>query len=202
MRITKIFTVESSHIVRNCTSERCSHSVHGHSYKIECEFESETLDNAQMVIDFGLMKGSTKAWIDSMDHCHIICSKDSDEYREFFKKCNDRWIEVPFNPSAEMLSVWILAQLNEMLRRTIFANGEKGPWIKSVTVWETATGRATAECQDLSNIWRDNWFKEITYSEGVEKDWPQELRQFVLQQRFGEAGACFRNPAIKQQITL
>ena len=94
-------------MVRNCTSKRCSHSVHGHSYKIEVEFEATRLDNAQMVMDFGLMKGSIKELIDSMDHCHIIADTESEEYINFFKAHNDRYIITPFNPSAEMLSVFI-----------------------------------------------------------------------------------------------
>ena len=76
MVIRKEFRVESAHIVRNCTSERCSHSIHGHSAVIELFFESDQLDNAQMVMDFGLMKASIKQFIDSMDHCYLLCDKD------------------------------------------------------------------------------------------------------------------------------
>ena len=65
MIITKLFNVESAHIVRNCTSHRCSHSIHGHSAKIELSLESNQLDNAGMVYDFGLMKGTIKELIDS-----------------------------------------------------------------------------------------------------------------------------------------
>ena len=39
MRIRKEFRVESAHIVRNCTSHRCSHSIHGHSAVIELIFD-------------------------------------------------------------------------------------------------------------------------------------------------------------------
>ena len=66
MRIRKEFRVESAHIVRNCTSHRCSHSIHGHSAVIELIFEGDRLDNAGMLYDFGLMKGSIKEFIDSM----------------------------------------------------------------------------------------------------------------------------------------
>ena len=48
MIIRKRFRVESSHVVRNCTSERCSHSHHGHSAVIDVFFEGRQLDNAQM----------------------------------------------------------------------------------------------------------------------------------------------------------
>ena len=99
MKIRKEFRVESAHIVRNCTSHRCSHSIHGHSAKIEVMLEGNKLDNAGMLYDFGLMKGTVKEFIDSMDHCYILCSEDSNEFKDFIKKTCDRWIEVPFNPS-------------------------------------------------------------------------------------------------------
>ena len=62
MKIRKEFRVESAHIVRNCTSHRCSHSIHGHSAVVEVFLESTLLDNAGMVYDFGLMKGSEESF--------------------------------------------------------------------------------------------------------------------------------------------
>ena len=56
MIIRKLFKFENVHIVRGCSTVRCRSSLHGHSYKIELLFESNFLDNAQMVYDFGLMK--------------------------------------------------------------------------------------------------------------------------------------------------
>ena len=55
MIIRKLFKFEGSHIVRNCTSDRCSHSLHGHSYKVELFLTADHLDNAGMVVDFGLL---------------------------------------------------------------------------------------------------------------------------------------------------
>ena len=108
MVIRKEFRVESSHIVRNASSFMCSHSTHGHSAVIEVMLEGSKLDNAGMLYDFGLMKSTIKQFIDSSDHCHLIWSKDEPEYKEFFKKTNDRWIELPFNPSAENLSMYYM----------------------------------------------------------------------------------------------
>ena len=55
MRIRKLFKFENAHIVRNCSSERCKHSIHGHSYQIELILEATRLDHGQMVYDFGLL---------------------------------------------------------------------------------------------------------------------------------------------------
>ena len=100
MRIYKTYEVESAHIVRNCTSERCSHSIHGHSAKIEVCLESKGLDNAQMVYDFGLMKNSIKELIDSMDHSYLLCNKDNPEFQKFVHKYSDRVITFNFNTTA------------------------------------------------------------------------------------------------------
>ncbi|MEE8588108.1 MAG: 6-carboxytetrahydropterin synthase, partial [Sulfurimonadaceae bacterium] len=60
MIIRKQFKFENAHIVRGCSSQRCRASLHGHSYIIEILFESNFLDNGQMVYDFGLMKQNMK----------------------------------------------------------------------------------------------------------------------------------------------
>ena len=66
MIIRKLFKFENAHIVRKCTSTRCSESIHGHSYKVEVLTKSNFLDNGQMVYDFGLMKGYIKDLIDNI----------------------------------------------------------------------------------------------------------------------------------------
>lgn len=199
MEITKIFKFEGSHVVRNCSSHRCSHSVHGHSYVVELTFEARHLDNAQMAYDFGLMKGTIKEFIDSLDHCHVICSADSEEYVKFFQAHNDRWIMVPFNPSAEMLSIFIMRWVQLILEQTITNNGEdKNLKIKNVTVWETATGRAKCDEEDVNTIWTDFWIPTICFSTGVTKDWSKDLKTIV----FGDGTKKISNPKVKQQIIL
>lgn len=199
MEITKIFKFEGSHVVRNCSSHRCSHSVHGHSYQVELTFEARHLDNAQMAYDFGLMKGTIKEFIDSLDHCHVICSNDSEEYVKFFQAHNDRWVMVPFNPSAEMLSIFIMRWVQIILEQTVTNNGEdKSLKIKNVTVWETATGRAKCDEQDINTIWTDLWIPLICFSNGVTKDWGKDLKTIV----FGDGTKKITNPKVKQQIVL
>lgn len=71
MLIRKLFKFENAHIVRNCTSDRCKRSIHGHSYKVELLLKASKLDHGQMVYDFGLLKGVIKDLYDSFDHA--IC---------------------------------------------------------------------------------------------------------------------------------
>lgn len=195
MVIRKEFRVESAHIVRNCTSERCSHSIHGHSAVIELFFESDQLDNAQMVMDFGLMKTSIKQFIDSMDHCYLLCDKDKPEFKEFITKECDRYIVMPFNPSAEMLSLYIFKNVSNILELTNLANGEHNVKLKAVRYSETVTGYAECNENDLKNIWKPE-YDNVRYSEGVRRDWSTELTQALL------FDVRIQNPVIPQQINL
>ena len=195
MVIRKEFRVESAHIVRNCTSERCSHSIHGHSAVIELFFESDQLDNAQMVMDFGLMKTSIKQFIDSMDHCYLLCDKDKPEFKEFITKECDRYIMMPFNPSAEMLSLYIFKNVSNILELMNLANGEQNVKLKAVRYHETVTGYAECNEDDLKNIWKPE-YDNVRYSDGVLRDWSDELTQAM------QFDVRIQNPVIPQQIKL
>lgn len=196
MIITKLFSAESAHIVRNCTSHRCSHSIHGHSAKIELSLECNQLDNAGMVYDFGLMKGTIKELIDSMDHCYIICQYDDPEFIEFIQKNCDRWIMLPFNPSAELLSMFVHRFSQIITDNTNVNNGEGKVGVYSVKYWETATGSATSYQWDLDGLWNPLWETQIRFSDGVIKDWSKDLKDIIFN------GKTVTNPKIKQQIKI
>ena len=112
MLIRKLFKFENAHIVRDCSTQRCSENIHGHSYKVEVLLESNYLDNGQMVYDFGLTKLYIKELIDSFDHAITLWSKDDKVYRESMKKYSKRWVELPVSPSAEQFSRIIYLWLN------------------------------------------------------------------------------------------
>ena len=108
MIIRKQFKFEGAHLVRNCSSERCKKSIHGHSYIVEVFLESYYLDNGQMVVDFGLLKGTIKDFLDSFDHTYSIWDEEKDEFKGFMKSNSARWVEMPVSPSAEMYSLMFL----------------------------------------------------------------------------------------------
>ena len=142
MIIRKLFKFENAHIVRGCSSEKCRSSIHGHSYKIEILFESNFLDNGQMVYDFGLMKQNMKDLIESFDHAITLWSGDSKGYIEDMKKHSARWIELPVSPSAEQFSRVIFLMIDTLLALTCKINGEREVKLHSVIVHETDTGYA------------------------------------------------------------
>ena len=192
MLITKIFKVESSHRVVNCTSERCKYSLHGHSAVIEITLDCSKPDNGGMGYDFGLMKGSIKDFVDSMDHCNLFYKYDDQVYVDFIKKFNQRWISLPVTPSAEFLSAFIFKICDYILNNTVMLNGEGYVKVHSVKYHETSTGSATCFREDLDG-WANYNKNDIVFSEGVKKDWGDDLRSLW------ESGEIIKNPTTEQQ---
>jgi len=142
MIIRKLFKFENAHIVRGCSSVKCRSSIHGHSYKVELLFESNFLDNGQMVYDFGLMKQNMKDLVESFDHAITLWSGDDKRYIEDMKRHSDRWVMLPVSPSAEQFSRVIFVMVERLLNLTSTQNGERAVTLNSVIVHETETGYA------------------------------------------------------------
>jgi len=142
MIIRKLFKFENAHIVRDCSTLRCSQNIHGHSYKVEVLLESNYLDNGQMVYDFGLTKLYIKEFIDSFDHSITLWSKDNKEYINDMKKHSKRWIILPVSPSAEQFSRVFFVVIDKILNLSTMNNSEKEVKLHSIIVHETDTGYA------------------------------------------------------------
>jgi len=172
MIIRKQFKFENAHIVRGCSSTRCRASVHGHSYIIEILFESNFLDNGQMVYDFGLMKQNIKDLIDSFDHAVTIWSGDDTTYICDMKKHSQRWVELPVSPSAEQFSRVFFVLIDALMQLTRTINGEKEVQLHSVIVHETATGYAQGFREDAySKLMGEIALETIQFSDTVVADW-------------------------------
>ena len=172
MIIRKLFRFENAHIVRGCTSRRCSESIHGHSYVVELLFSSPHLDRGQMVYDFGLTKLTIKELIDSFDHAITLWSGDDPRYLEDMKRWSKRWVELPVSPSAEQYSRVIFLMVDRVLHNTVMVNDEKDVTIWSVIVHETATGYAQCMREDAYNPQMGAIaLEEICFSEAIKEEW-------------------------------
>ncbi len=172
MIIRKLFKFENAHIVRNCTTRRCSESIHGHSYKVELLFASDHLDRGQMVYDFGLTKRTIKELIDSFDHAITLWSGDDPEYLRDMKKWSRRWVELPVSPSAEQYSRVIFLIVERVLQNTVMLNEEKNVIIDGVIVHETETGYARCGYADAHNEQMGKIdLRDIRFSKGVREEW-------------------------------
>ncbi len=176
MIIRKLFKFENAHIVRNCSTQRCSQNLHGHSYIVEVLLESNYLDNGQMVYDFGLTKLYIKELIDSFDHAITIWNRDSIEYITDMKKHSLRWIELPVSPSAEQFSRVIYLIVERVLLCTGMVNGEKNVKVHSIIVHETQTGYAQGFRDDAYNkLMGEIELKDIKFSNQIKNEWSDNM---------------------------
>ncbi|WP_373028574.1 6-pyruvoyl tetrahydropterin synthase family protein [Sulfurovum sp.] len=172
MLIRKLFKFENAHIVRDCTTQRCSENIHGHSYKIEVLLESNYLDDGQMVYDFGLTKLYIKELIDSFDHAITLWSKDDTNYLEAMKTYSNRWVELPVSPSAEQFSRVIYLMVERVLACTVMQNGEREVTLHSIIVHETDTGYAQGFKEDAhSEQMGMIKLEDIVFSPQVQSEW-------------------------------
>lgn len=196
MLIRKLFGFESAHIVRNCSSDRCRRSLHGHSYKIEILLEAQALDHGQMVYDFGLMKNELKTLIDSFDHAVTFWDADDPAYLDSCRQWSARWVSLPVSPSAEQFSrvFFLLADL--VLKQTDTQNGEQDVRVHSVIAHETATGYAQCFRDDIDNP-RMGLIDpaRIVFSDQVRAEWADAMMYAKLL-----AGERLQNPQVPLQV--
>jgi len=172
MIIRKLFKFENAHIVRGCSTTRCSQNIHGHSYIVEVLLESNYLDNGQMVYDFGLTKLYIKEIIDSFDHAITLWSKDNKEYIKDMKKHSNRWIELPVSPSAEQFSRVFFIIIDKILKLSTMNNNEKEVKLHSIIVHETQTGYAQCFKDDAySKLMGNIDINKIIFSKQVQSEW-------------------------------
>ncbi|TJZ79037.1 6-pyruvoyl trahydropterin synthase family protein [Chitiniphilus eburneus] len=199
MLIRKLFKFENAHIVRNCSSDRCRRSIHGHSYKVEVLLEAHALDHGQMVYDFGLMKGSIRDVIDAFDHAVCFWDKDDPEYIRLCQQFSARWIALPVSPSAEQFARLFFVTIDALLKQTQMRNGESDDVrLHSVIAHETDTGYAQAFREDAYNPrMGEIRLAEIVFSEQVKAEWhdPRMMEKLL-------AGECFVNPEVLLQVPV
>lgn len=172
MIIRKSFKFENAHIVRGCSTQRCRASLHGHSYKVEVLFESQYLDNGQMVYDFGLMKQGMKELIDSFDHSIALWDGDDASYIADMKRHSQRWVQLPVSPSAEQFSRVIFVMIDKLMWFTKTVNGEKMVRLSSIIVHETDTGYAQCFREDAySDIMGLIDLDKIYFSDEICQEW-------------------------------
>ena len=185
MKIRKLFKFEGSHIVRNCSSDRCKFSIHGHSYEVEVMFEGSMLDQGQMLVDFGLLKKPFGDIVDSFDHAHVIWKNDLQTYKDDMVKWSARLIETPLSPSAEALSIMFLGMFQTILENIEFGNKEsEDVKVSSVRVHETRTGWAEAFPEDVEMAKTKFGFEsnQLVFSDDIKVDWTHDYEKLLSSQ--------------------
>ncbi len=198
MLIRKLFGFESAHIVRNCSTDRCRRSLHGHSYKVEVLLEAHALDHGQMVYDFGLMKTGIRDVIDAFDHAVTFWDRDDADYIAACQRLSARWVSIPVSPSAEQFARIFFVMIDAILQHTIMVNGEQDVCLHSIIAHETETGYAQCFREDAYNPrMGEIALARILFSEQVRSEWKDpDFYERLLR------GESFTNPAVPHQVDL
>jgi 6-pyruvoyltetrahydropterin/6-carboxytetrahydropterin synthase len=132
--------------------------LHGHNYRIHFTVQSPSLDDMGMVVDFGVIKDRLCQWLEEhWDHKMLLWEKDPvlalfrqealNEASSEYPSKAQRWepilssiYVVRFNPTAENMANWLLAELGPAALGNI-------PHVQliKVTVEETRKCSASAE---------------------------------------------------------
>lgn len=139
MIIRKTFKAEIAHRVKNAYTTRCQ-GLHGHSYIFEVFLAGDTQDKAEMLCDFKLVKEKLNGFLDAFDHSLVIQDKDTFLVNNA-EELNERYIIVPYNPTAEQMARHIYYQGKELVDN-----------ILKVIVHETKTGYAEFAGDDNIDI--------------------------------------------------
>jgi len=94
--------------------------LHGHNWKVEVFLAGEQLDEAGLLMDFGVIKARTNALLEEVDHKYL---NELEAFREQ-------------NPSSENLARFLFERLSGDLNRD-------GVRVCRVNVWESDTSCAS-----------------------------------------------------------
>lgn len=91
-------------------------NFHGHNYNVWITIKSHTLDENDMVMDFGDLKKIVDPFIDQFDHCLLINDADEEDMKPF----EDRGMKIlsfEQDPTAEIIAGELYTYLKQSLGR-------------------------------------------------------------------------------------
>jgi len=110
MKIAKFFKWEMAHRLK-CHKGKCF-NLHGHSYKMEVEFEGSIEKNTGMVLDYFAVKDIVAPLVNELDHTVIIWDKDT-ILIEKISELKSNHVIVPFETTAENLVKYFLDKISQ-----------------------------------------------------------------------------------------
>ena len=128
-KVTKTIEFCYGHRLLNYNG-KCRH-LHGHNGLIEVDVEAESLDELNMVLDFGDVRDVVKGWVDAnLDHRMLLCRDDP--VVPMLEELGEPIYLMDENPTAEAISKHIYEQAHK-----------QGLNVTEVRLWETSSSYAT-----------------------------------------------------------
>jgi len=115
---------------------KCAH-LHGHTYRAQVWFEASSLNEVDMLVDFGTIKDTCNAWVnDTLDHGTLVSSEDPELLAFLQDNQQKHYVFADgANTTLERLSDELMRSLNAVIaHHPEFGNRVQ---LTKVTVWET-----------------------------------------------------------------
>lgn len=107
MNIIKKYHFYAAH--RNkAAGEKCGR-IHGHTYDVLCHFKFTTLNEAGVTCLFSDIDKMVEPIIKS--HCHWFLIYEKDPLVEMLELANEPILKLPFETSAENMSIWLFSRI-------------------------------------------------------------------------------------------
>lgn len=110
MKITKSYHFYAGHRNKKA-GEKCGR-LHGHTYNVKCIFEFNKMKDGITML-FSDIDKIVEPIIKQYDHYFLLYEKDS--LCELLDLANEPYIKLPFETSAENMSVWIYNEIKRQL---------------------------------------------------------------------------------------
>lgn len=131
---------------------KCRH-LHGHNYRVTVHAEVDStvlLDKVGRVVDFSVLKHCLMYCEDVWDHRTLLWSEDPmlNVFRSIWangsRELMESIVEVPFNPTAENMGIFLLEKMNEML--ALWCEQHLGPESKTHVMITRVDVEETRKC--------------------------------------------------------
>ena len=201
----KFQIVGSAHIVLNCSSDRCRKSYHAHSPVVELFISADKLDNAGMILDFGLLSNH-KRFLNVFKNTLMLWKSDNDGVSMLSGYANDsgveindiRWVILPFNPTAENLSLYFHMVMEDIIKQTKFKNNESNDIrILKVRYHETKSGYAESNSKNMIEFRKEFNGDDVQVSNAIIND-DKEIMKIVDVMK--DKPQTFENPDVELKI--
>ena len=129
-------------------------NLHGHNYVAEIYVSGTEVDEVGRVVDFAVINGLFKGWIDdNWDHGMIISTEDTVALNALAEIEPSKVFPLPYNPTAENMARYLLTEVGPGLLRSIEGYSLQ---LTKVVIWETDKSSATAEIGPSAEI-KSSW---------------------------------------------
>jgi 6-pyruvoyltetrahydropterin/6-carboxytetrahydropterin synthase len=97
--------------------EKCGR-IHGHTYDVVCYFKFEKINEGGVTYLFSDIDKLVEPII--KEHCHWFLLYDKDPLCEILNLANEKYLSLPFETSAENMSIWLFNRIKNETKLPIY----------------------------------------------------------------------------------